>query len=80
MKTVSIQAYDFQDLSEKAKNNVLYWLDEFPLEYENEDGSFAYEYFSDITDENYIIEHCEMNNYLFDINGKPIHHLINEAA
>ena len=76
MKLVKINAYDYQDLTDKAKNNVLYWLDEFPLEYELEDGSMAYEYFSDLTDENYIIDHCEMNSYVFDINGRPIHHLI----
>jgi len=76
MKLVTIRAYDYKDLPDNAKNNVLAWLDEFPLEYEREDGTMQYEYFSDCTDENDTIEHCEINGYVFDQYGRPIHQLI----
>jgi hypothetical protein len=79
MKIMQIEVYQYSDLSEKAKTNVIHWLDEWPLEYENEDGSMSYQYFYE-ADESDIEDHCDCNGYLFDINGKPIHHLVKEVA
>ena len=78
MKNVTIEAFNFQDLNEKAKEKVIYWLDLYPVEYEKKDGSFGYSYYSELDkkDEYIIVEMCEMNNYLFNLHGEPIHHLI----
>jgi len=78
MKNVTIEAFNFQDLNDDAKQKVINWLDLYPVEYEKENGSFGYSYYSDLNkeDEYIIVEMCEMNNYLFNQNGEPIHHLI----
>lgn len=75
MKMISIMTFDYIELSEKAKMNVDYWLDDSPFEYENEDGTFSIEYPSDWNDSE-INEHCQLNGYLFDKNGKPVHNLV----
>ena len=75
MKMLSIMTFDYIELSEKAKSNVIYWLDEYPLEFENEDGTMSYQYFYE-ADESDIQDHCQCNGYLFDVDGKPIHHLV----
>ena len=80
MIIVNVNAYTFLELSEKAKQKVLLWLDEFPLEYEieelNKQGKpiLKNEYFSEWLEEE-VQEHCEMNNYLFSKYGQCIHHL-----
>jgi len=79
MKIVKIKAYKFEELKDSAKYEVLTWLDNFPLDYEDENGDMTYlDYFSDIYDQDpeYIAEHCEVNEYLFDEYGNTIHHLI----
>ena len=78
MKIVKIKAYKFEELKDPAKYEVLTWLDNFPLDYEDENGDTKWEYFSDIYDQGpeYVIEHCEINEYLFDKCGNAIHHLI----
>lgn len=78
MKNVTIEAFNFQDLNDDAKQKVINWLDLYPVEYEKENGSFGYSYYSDLNkeDEYIIVEMCEMNNYLFNQYGEPIHHLI----
>lgn len=70
-----VEVYDYRDLDRKAKSRVVYWLDEHPLDYENDEGGISYEYFSDM-DEEEIIEHCDINEYKFDERGNPIHHLL----
>lgn len=75
MKLVSIRALNYLELSEKAKMNVDYWLDDSPLEYDDGEGKMTIEYPSDWEDAD-IDEHCKINGYLFDENGKPIHNLI----
>ena len=77
MKLVKIQAYTFDELDAKGKANVIYWLDECPLDYEDENGIMQYQYFSD-ADESDISDHCEINGYIFNQYGKPIHQLIVE--
>lgn len=72
--SVSIYAYEFEDLNNEAKQKVIYWLDQDPLEFEREDGSMGYQYFSEGS-ENDIKDHCFINNYRFDKYGNPIHQL-----
>jgi hypothetical protein len=72
--SVSINAYDFEDLNYHAQKKVIYWLDLNPLEYEDENGVKNYKYFSDMLNSE-IEEYCYMNEYVFDKNGNPIHQL-----
>ena len=74
MRYLKVKAYQYHELKPNAKSEVIYWLDQDPLEFENDQGETLLEMFSDMTDEE-IKEHCEMNGYLFDDKGKPIHHL-----
>jgi hypothetical protein len=76
MKTYKINTYQFEELTDKAKQNVLYWIAKTfdPLEYEKEDGTFGYQYWDDIDDE-YVQDTCEANEYVFTYEGTPIHHL-----
>jgi quinol monooxygenase YgiN len=76
--SVSINTYQYQDLDNDAKKEVIYWLDASPQEYEKEDGTFGYSYYSDLSkeDEHIIIEFCDMNNYRFDKHGNRIDRLI----
>ena len=74
MKTIKIEAYDYNDLDEAGKASVRVWLDEVPIEVENDKGEFEFRYFSDMTDIE-IDEHCQANGYLFTESGRPIHHL-----
>jgi hypothetical protein len=75
MKTVSVMAFDYLELTQEAKSNVVNWLDEWPLEYDNGDGTVSYQYFYELDDSD-IDEHCQLNEYLFDKNGRPIHNLV----
>ena len=79
MKTYKINGYKFEELTDKAKQNVLYWIVETfdPLEYEKEDGTIGFDYWEDMQEE-YIQEHCEINGYLFTEYGDPIHYFINK--
>jgi len=74
MKTITIEAYDYNDLLESSKASVRVWLDQVPIEVENDKGEFEFRYFSDMTDIE-IDEHCQANGYLFTESGRPIHHL-----
>ncbi|MGD1836926.1 MAG: hypothetical protein ACPKPY_02560 [Nitrososphaeraceae archaeon] len=78
MEIVKIKAYKFEELKDEAIIKALTWLDNFPLDYEDENGNIKWEYFSDIhyNDSEYVAEHCEANEYLFDEYGNIIHHLI----
>ena len=80
MSTIAkVKAFKFQELEEKYQDRVIHWLDEAPLEYMNEEGKMSTFYFSE-WDIDELIEHCEINGYLFDQYGNPIHHLILEEA
>jgi len=78
MKTIKINAYDYQDLSDDSKISVKIWLDELPFDYEDEDekGNVIkkLDYPSD-WEETDIKEHCQANEYLFDKYGKCVHQL-----
>jgi hypothetical protein len=78
MKLVKIEAYEYHELSEAGKYNARLWLDECPIDYEDEHGSTYNEYPSE-WDEDTITEHCKWNDYIFNIYGKPIHNLIIEG-
>jgi hypothetical protein len=80
MKTVKIKAYKFEELAEHRQYKVAVWLDEWPIDYEDENGNTKWQYFSDLyfTNKEEIAEHCEANEYLFDKFGEPIHHLIQQ--
>ena len=79
MKVLKIRAYDYSELNQEGKTTVKHWLDEAPIEVENDKGEFEFRYFSDMTDED-LQDHCESNGYLFTVYGRPIHHLEREAA
>lgn len=76
----TINAYKFEELNDKATFKALVWLNEFPLDYEDDDGTIKWEYFDEMYDQDpdYVIEHCFANEYLFDEYGNAIHHLITQ--
>jgi hypothetical protein len=63
-ETKTINIYSFDELSVEAKENVVYWLDFNPIEYETESGEMECQYFIDM-EESEIKEHCDMNGYEF---------------
>ena len=75
---VKIQAYKYQELDSKGKENVIYKMNEIPFnsEFENVNGEVIteYDYFGD-WDLSEQIEFCDINEYLFDKFGKCVHHL-----
>jgi len=78
MKVIKVNAFEFKELNQNAKHEVIHWLDQDPIDYETEDeqGNIIQEleYYSDMEEED-IQEHCEINGYLFSKLGKCIHHL-----
>ena len=74
MQVLKIRGYDYSELNQEGKTAVKYWLDEAPIEVENDAGEFEFRYFADMEDED-IQEHCEANDYLFTVYGRRIHHL-----
>ena len=72
---VTIKAYKYEDLDRQSQWDALVWLDECPLDYEDENGETKWEYFAEMETQD-VIEHCEANEYLFNKFGEPIHHLI----
>lgn len=73
MREIKINAFEFNELDERAKLNVISWLDKSPIYFEI-DGEEEIEYFHQM-EENEISEHCQANEYLFNKHGRPIHHL-----
>ena len=70
MNTIQVHAYQYNELNDQAKLKVKFWLDEHPISYENDEQEFVSSW-----DEDVILDHCQANEYLFDIYGNPIHHL-----
>ncbi len=79
MKIINIEAFQYSELTPKAKNRVIDWLDDPPLEYEDEEGNLLYKYAIDQKDEE-VSEHCNDNGYLFDRFGRIINALIVEGV
>lgn len=77
MRLVTIRALNYLELTEKAKLNADYWLDDSPIELDDEENKTIFVYPSDWEDK-YVDEFCQANGYLFDENGKPIHNLIED--
>jgi hypothetical protein len=48
MKVLKIRAYDYNELNEAGKTAVRIWLDEAPIEVENDAGEFEFRYFADM--------------------------------
>jgi hypothetical protein len=73
MKTVTINIYQFSELSETAQMLAIEEHGEFlnsqGIEYEDEDGEMVTDYDYEHTKED-IIESIEMNNYYFYSNGE----------
>jgi len=78
MEIIKIKAYQYNELNEKAKIEVKCWLNETPLDYEDEDENGRLiakcEYLGDMRDIE-IQEYCEDNGYLFSESGSCVHHL-----
>lgn len=79
MQVKTFTAYEINELdNDKALWNALNWLNKFPSEYEDKHGKMVPEMWDDIwycDGEDFVIEHCKMNGYLFDEYGNPVHHL-----
>jgi len=69
-KMYTVTGFDYIELTDQAKVKARQWLDQEPIELE--DGRT---YIGDWDDE-YIQEHCQINEYIFDKRGNPIHNLI----
>lgn len=74
-KMYSITGFGYLELGDKAKDRVKNWLDDNPLEYDDDNGIVKFEYPSDWDDTD-INEFCDNNDYIFDVNGRPIHNII----
>lgn len=76
MKTYKIDGYKFEELTDKAKQKVIYWLciTFEPIDYEKDDGTIGYLYWEELDNE-YFQDTCEANEYVFTYEGTPIHHL-----
>ena len=78
MKTIKINAYNYQELNQDGKKTVKNWLDELPYPYEEEDnkGNIIKKLdYPSSWNEIDIQEHCNDNLYLFDKYGNCVHHL-----
>ena len=77
-RLITIKAYEYAELNDKAKNNFIHEMWDEPFEYEDEDKQgntiIKYDYFGewDLKDQ---IEHCEMNDYIFNKYGELVGHL-----
>jgi hypothetical protein len=75
---MTIRAYEYSELNEKAKNNFIHEMWDMPFEYEDEDEkgntNIKYDYFGewDLEEQIYF---CEINSYLFDKYGNLVKHL-----
>ena len=81
-KLISIRAYEYKELNDKAKATFAHDMYEMPFDYDAEDENGntirKYEYFAD-WDLKAQIEFCELNDYLFSKYGKLIGHLEESA-
>lgn len=78
MEIIKIKAYQYNELNEKAKTEVRYWLNEIPIDYEDEDENgrliAKVMYLGDM-EEKEIQDYCEEQGYLFSESGSRVHHL-----
>ncbi len=69
MQVLKIRAYEYSELNQEGKTAVKHWLDEVPIEVENDAGESEFRYFTDMEDED-LQDHCESNGYLFTTLGR----------
>ena len=80
-RLITIKAYEYAELNDKAKDNFINKMWDTPFEYEDEDEEentiIKYDYFGewDLEDQ---IEHCEMNHNIFNKYGELVGHLEEE--
>jgi len=74
-KLISIRAYEYAELDDKAKENFIHKMWDMPFDYEDEDKEgntiIKYDYFGEWDLEEQI-DFCEANNYLFNKYGKLV--------
>ena len=77
-RLISIRAYKYAELDDKAKENFINEMWDMPFDYEDEDEEgnpiIKYDYFGEWDLEEQI-DFCEINKYLFDKYGNLIGHL-----
>ena len=77
-KLITVRAYEYKELNDKAKATFTDYMYDSPFDYEDEDENgntiIKYHYFADMELEDQI-EFCEINNYLFNKYGELIGHL-----
>lgn len=77
-KLITINAYEYAELNDNAKNNFIHKMWDEPFEYEDEDKEgntiIKYDYFGE-WDLEEKIDYCEICNYLFCKHGNLIGHL-----
>ena len=73
MKTIEIQVYKFEELQEdiqyKIVNNLDKYLGLVPFYDDNAEISYQSHNYIYEQDKSWIIDLCDMNGYLFDVNG-----------
>jgi hypothetical protein len=76
---IMIEGFQFVELEGMARHRALTWLDRELLEFEDvdDDGKVVQQfvYISELEPQD-IQDHCFMNGYIFNNDGRPIHHLI----
>ena len=81
-KLISVRAYEYKELDDKAKDTFIHYMYDSHFEYEDEDENgntiIKYDYFADWDLEGQI-EFCEINKYFFNKYGELIGHLEEEA-
>ena len=74
-KLISIRAYEYAELDDKAKENFIHEMWDMPFDYEDEDKEgntiIKYDYFGEWDLEEQI-DFCEANNYLFNKYGELV--------
>jgi hypothetical protein len=76
-KLITVRAYEYKELDDKAKATFIHYMYDNPFDYEDEDENgntiIKYYYFADWEIEEQI-DYCESNNYLFNKYGELIKH------
>ena len=77
-RLISIRAYEYAELDDKAKENFIHEMWDWAFDYEDEDEEgntiIKYDYFADMNLEEQI-DFCKINDYLFNKYGEVIGHL-----
>ena len=74
-RLISIRAYEYAELDDKAKENFIHEMWDWAFDYEDEDEEgntiIKYDYFADMNLEEQI-DFCKINDYLFNKYGEVI--------